>query len=221
MTCDLRSSERIEDEFIHWFDQLPKRLQTYLGVRGGRIISLTLPHLVELYDSYQILDEIVQASRLTESGVLNEVGAMRSEEIKKSLDFQWEAIHSIFDVPKSFTFEDFKKVAKTGFSQHDTFLKVMSKGQLSFDRGQLQIHFPNVIQMLIEDCIDIRRIKTCLGCFRLYWAKRLDSKTCGEQKCVNDFQNQKKKEKREKKLREQEDRRLSRREFLEKDFSTE
>lgn len=40
---------------------------------------------------------------------------------------------------------------------------------------------------------DVSRIRLCPMCSYIYWAKRLDSKTCGKQTCIDKFQTRKKK----------------------------
>lgn len=44
---------------------------------------------------------------------------------------------------------------------------------------------------------DPNRLKLCPICQYIYWAKRLDSKTCGDSTCIDGFQNQKKKRSKE------------------------
>lgn len=81
----------------------------------------------------------------------------------------FEAFKSFNNPNQTFVFD--KSIAAFGFNSDST----------------IQLSSFRIIEILTKNKIPIERVRICPMCKEFYWAKRLDSKTCGKTKCVENL----------------------------------
>jgi len=65
------------------------------------------------------------------------------------------------------------------------------------EKGEMDFHFEPIIEAVKG--YDAIRLRICPVCKNIFWAKKTNSITCAEKKCIDDFQNLKKKAEQESK----------------------